>query len=467
MGSLFTLPISYLMYAVRFENDCYVAESGCGDEHCLWINDTLDCVTIHDYCSGTTNYTASQIKWPETPNNDDGDGFAPRNCTEWIIAFTISMLFCTLLCCITPWCYCIREVRKGNIQINAKEQAILILSFICMMGISLTCVIMTFSNNDFELYRQIWCWSGFTQYLVLLAVTAVIYFGMRTYHIIRQLIFYGKKTVHSMLLVFIYISYWVVLFIFIAIIPYFIVSKDITGLQYGALFALLFDLWHPVQHIQNNPSNAVIKRYFGADTINKCCDCVIQKLCPRIHDSYVVLNERNDISTDERKEQGNAYDNEENKYEIEDEKHDEEHNSAKEMKECNLQYWQFIGFTLYIGVFVTFSLIFEKYESCLLSWAAFLPTFINILMFIKHEKLEFGHKKYIGCFICVLSFAFLIFCLLVTFTILSCTCIYSGSENEDVCEWPHIGVDVTVLLFVCCHLHQKRYCKHLFVRLEK
>ncbi len=34
------------------------------------------------------------------------------------------MVFSTLLCCIAPWLYCIREVKKGTFTPNAKERAV-------------------------------------------------------------------------------------------------------------------------------------------------------------------------------------------------------------------------------------------------------------------------------------------------------------------------------------------------------
>eukprot|EP01084_Bolivina_argentea_P038244 70719_1 len=238
MGTLFTYPGSFALYAIQLENSCrgYTDDYGMHmskmefcrqNSHCLWCNETAHCFTIQEYCTDTTICNSSQAMWPPNIIGDDGEEWSPHSCESWIIAFTFSLLLCTLICCIMPWCTCIIMVKKGSFSPNAKERAVLILSFICMIVISITCVIMTLANNDFELYRQIWAWCGLCQYLIVLPVTAVLYFGMTSYRIIMQLIFYGKASVHSMCLVFIYILWWIIFFTFIAMIPYFIVSKDI------------------------------------------------------------------------------------------------------------------------------------------------------------------------------------------------------------------------------------------------
>eukprot|EP00483_Globobulimina_turgida_P009353 UN09372 len=162
-----------------------------------------------------------------------------------------------------------------------------------------------------------------------------------------------------------YLLWWLILIAFAGMIIYSIATHNtlIGAVSYGSLFAIFLDLWHPVHHIQNEPSNAIISKFFGSTICDEWFNKCIQICFPRQFEQYTVLNENLNISM-ENDEKSVVEENEEKQEEVAQPVHDN----------CNLKYWEFIIYVAWINSFVVSSLICNEYESCLLSLAAFLPT---------------------------------------------------------------------------------------------
>eukprot|EP01084_Bolivina_argentea_P232353 391625_1 len=135
-------------------------------------------------------------------------------------------------------------------------------------------------------------------FLMILPAAVVIYFGITTYHILKKLIYYGQKTVHEYLLAFMYVLWWLILITFAAMIAYSVSTHNplIGAVSYGSLFAIFLDLWHPVHHIQNKPSNAIISKLFGSEICDKWFNKCIQFCCVRQFEKYTALNEQLNIA---------------------------------------------------------------------------------------------------------------------------------------------------------------------------
>eukprot|EP01084_Bolivina_argentea_P232354 391627_1 len=258
-----------------------------------------------------------------------------------------------------------------------------------------------------------------------------------------------------------YVLWWLILITFAAMIAYSVSTHNplIGAVSYGSLFAIFLDLWHPVHHIQNKPSNAIISKLFGSEICDKWFNKCIQFCCVRQFEKYTALNEQLNIAMPVENVDLLIENDEEN------EKKQEE--ACEDVHaDCNLKYWEFIIYVAWISSFVIFSLIFSEYESCMLSLATFLPTIVNLFLFVMEEQRELYYRtKSVGCFCGAILFTSLIFVGLLTCTILSCTCMSDenndNQESDDACEWPHIGVIVTVGIFVFAHLHQKQYCMNI------
>eukprot|EP01084_Bolivina_argentea_P090086 162382_1 len=467
MGDIF----GYLFYSFTPSIDCNysddlwrTAKEWCHwDTNCLWCNDTsnMECFRMSDYCNGIVFCDSSNIIWPpkEVPG-DDATEIGAQSCDDWITYITVSIILLSLMCCITP-CFCllykiykssnnditqVLNFKLKNISITINKR-IVIISVVCSIILLFTPIVMTLTFENYDIWHSIWMWEILIQFVIMIPILAIVYFSVASINIIQKA---GKLSVHSVCLVFIYILWWVILFVFIAMIIYSIIKHDeiVEAMAYVSLSILLIDLWHPINQIQTTPSNQLISQYFGPNVCGGFCNKMVQKCCPKTYEEYAILNGSIDIHNNE--EMGINIDNEEFE-----QKYNEDQHSV--VKECSLKYWEFVCYTTWICSFVALSLIYVQYQPCLLSLATFLPTFVNVIMFVKHEKFELETRKIsIGCFYCIVTFSIIIFVSLISFTVLSCTCIDDeGGSDDNQCEWQHIAVIAVVVVFVFAHLHQK------------
>ena len=244
----------------------------------------------------------------------------------------------------------------------------------------------------------------------------MIVFGMTTYYAVKKIIQTGTKSVNAYCLVAIYIFWWIVFFGLFGLGVYSaaIAEEEIVHtMSYVSLGAVWLDLWHPITSIQTPKSRAFINK---AALGNKA-----EESHSKSSDLYVA---------------GNRPEGQIQKF---DAKVDNHHT-----KQCDLKIWEFVVFMLWIVTFVSLAFVYRHKESCFLSMAVILPILVNIWMFWRHERRKMA--KRICVFIVLLGIMFLI----VVFTVLSCSC-----RGKEECEWNHIMVIASVMLFVFAHLHQK------------
>eukprot|EP01084_Bolivina_argentea_P132485 233799_1 len=415
---------------------------------CLWCNASTNnhCIDADVYCDDKTICNGSVI-WGSWAKDED-----IHNCSDWI-SYERGMIWtATILMCVIPdvifaiyiWFRKCKTIYRITISLTMIP---FIVSFI-VLTVEITKNEPSGVIGDSNLWT--W-WFGLfaSQIISVFIVAAIIYFGMKTVRIVTiALVEGGKESVHPYCLALIYVTWWLIFFVLLGVLGYSVFSRKevVEGLAYVSICAVFLDLWHPVNEIQNKSSDKLIKKYCGINVCDKCtcCDGVIRRCCPRIWEQHSNVNINSDHDLRLHLSENND--------EIEHKEENHVHHDIVKKKECELKYWEFLGYSAWTILFISLGIIYHEYESCLLSLATFLPTFVNIFIFSKHGYFE--HGKSIGCCICVFIFAFMIGLSLTIFTIWSCTCI----QHDESGEWQHLAVIGTVVLFVLGHLHQKRRC---------
>jgi len=264
-----------------------------------------------------------------------------------------------------------------------------------------------------------------------LIIDVVIVFGVISYYAIKRIVQTGSKPVHTYCLVAIYFFWWIGFLLLFGMGMYSAIAHDevIHTMGYISLGAVWLDLWHPVRLIQKQSSIRVINKATLMDTTSmyestslNLAELSVQKMG---YEAGMSSSEKTILIGQARRPRKAR---------------------ARNQIQCDLTYWEFLIFSGWIGVFVSLALTDLHNSTCWLSVACVLPTIANIWMFYKHDTQRMKNR------ICVKICLMVIISLVVMFSVLSCTCF----EHEiEVCEWAHIMVIASVMLFVFLHLHQK------------